>query len=309
MTAALFASGALCHSASGLATALFLMDYVHLFKPKPWQDEAGSHWHASPLRKRNRVHHEWWTTKSPHSRHGSTPVGPPRLSTTAAKAIFKLLISRKEVCVRRIPSLPVTPSPWLLLHGKGLPQQGTTASLFLTPLPSPTSPGKGFLQPGGGSGCSCFWERVSGVLGVGIDHGCSPESGGSSSSSSEPRLLPLSATARIQGRKIPPNFISHFDSHFLYVEMLKTCPLRATTKKNQHAGQTEPRLGLQLGGMRRYRVPQPWLWVCSQLCTLIAHLRAQGRAGSDLGSPPTVTTSVSLCHATSRTSHSKDHGR
>lgn len=44
-------------------------------------------------------------------------------------------------------------------------------------------------------------------------------------------------------------------------------------------------------------------------CTLVAHLRAQGRAGSDLGSPPTVTSPASLCHAASRTSQSKDHGR
>lgn len=42
VTAALFASGALCHSASGLATALFSTDYNHLLKSKPWQDEVGS---------------------------------------------------------------------------------------------------------------------------------------------------------------------------------------------------------------------------------------------------------------------------
>lgn len=77
-----------------LATALFLMDYVHL-KLKPWQGEAGSHRHAPPLRKRSCVHRERWTTESPRSRHGSAPVGPPRLSTAAAKAIFKLLVSRK----------------------------------------------------------------------------------------------------------------------------------------------------------------------------------------------------------------------
>lgn len=30
----------------------------------------------------------------------------------------------------RVPSLPVAALPWLLLHGKGLPWQGTTASLW-----------------------------------------------------------------------------------------------------------------------------------------------------------------------------------
>lgn len=79
-----------------LATALVLMDYVHL-KLKPWQGEAGSQRHAPPLRKRSCVHHEWWTTESPRSRHGSAPVGPPRLSTAAAKAVFKLLVSKKKV--------------------------------------------------------------------------------------------------------------------------------------------------------------------------------------------------------------------
>lgn len=50
---------------------------------------------------------------------------PPKLSTTAAKAIFKLLISRNGLCVWSTPRIPVTPSPWLLLHGKGLSLQGT----------------------------------------------------------------------------------------------------------------------------------------------------------------------------------------
>lgn len=159
------------------------MDYTHLLKLKPWQDKVGSPWWASPLRKRSHVHHEWWTTGSPQSRHGGALVGPPRLSTTAAKAIFKLLISRKKVCMGRIPSLHVTPLPWFLLHGTGLPWQGTTASLFCTPLPSRASPGKGFLQPGGGSGCSCCRDQVSGVLGGEIAQGCSPESSGTSRTS------------------------------------------------------------------------------------------------------------------------------
>ena len=251
-----------------LATALFLMDYVHL-KLKPWQGEAGSHRHASPLRKRSCVHHKRWTTESPRSRHGSAPVEPPRLSTTAAKAIFKLLVSRKKVCMGRIPSLSVPPWPWLLLCGKGLPQLGTTALFFLTPLPSPTSPGKGFPQPGGGSGCSWFWEWVSGVHGVGIAHGCSPESDGSSSS--EPPPLPLSAPAWIRGGKILPNFISHFDPRFLYTETFKTWPLRATaTKKSMHlANRTQA--GAAAGGCAGTGYPPRGCGSAASWATLHTH--------------------------------------
>lgn len=52
VTAALSAAGALCCSASGLTTTLFLTDYIYLLKLKPCQDEAGFHWRASPQRKK-----------------------------------------------------------------------------------------------------------------------------------------------------------------------------------------------------------------------------------------------------------------
>lgn len=209
----------------------------------------------------------------------------------------------------RIPSVSVPPWPWLFLHDKELPRQGITASFFLTPLPSPISPGKGFPQPGGGSGCSCFWERVSGVHGAGIAHGCSPKSDGSSSS--EPPPLPLSAPARIRGGKILLNFISHFDPHFLYTETFKICPLRAATTKKSMRPANRTQAGAAAGGCAGTGYPPVavGLQPIEPLCTLITHLRAQGRAGSDLGSSPTVTSPASLCHAASRTSRSKDHGR
>lgn len=169
----------------------------------------------------------------------------------------------------RTPSLSVPPWPWLLPRGKRLPRQGTTASFFLTPLPSPTSPGKGFPQPGGGSGCSWFWERVPGVHGVGMAHGCSPESDGSSSS--EPPPLPLSAPTRIRGGKILPNLISHFDPRFLYTETFKTCPLRATTTKKINAP-SKPNPGRGCGwGMRRYRVPPRGCGSAASWATLHTH--------------------------------------
>lgn len=92
------------------------------------------------LSKRSLIHHEWQTTKSPHSRHRSTPVGPPKLSTTAAKAISKLLISRNEVCVEYTRShcydLAVAFAAWQRIDIAG----------------NTSSPGKGFLQPTGRSG-------------------------------------------------------------------------------------------------------------------------------------------------------------
>lgn len=130
VTAALFASGSLCRSASGLATTLFLTDCIHLLKPKPRQDEAGSPWCASPLRKRSRVHHKWWTTKSPHSRHGSAPVGPPRLSTTAVKATFKLLILRQTLRGEDTKSPCYTPAMALAAW-----KRAATAGNHCLPLP------------------------------------------------------------------------------------------------------------------------------------------------------------------------------
>jgi len=59
-------------------------------------------------------------------------------------------------------------------------RKAATAGKHCLSLPQ-ASPGKGFLQPGAGSGCSCFWEWILGAFGVGIVHGCWSESSDSSS--------------------------------------------------------------------------------------------------------------------------------